>query len=124
MALGTPVVGATAFSASGGANVAVPYPTGLTATTQIFMFVGQKPSRTDRNTVNTPAGWTLVDNIDRVGGYGTTLGADTGNTSLYLFRKTTVTGTETGTQAVPSQISTLDRSVLYLVIPCTGLAGR
>jgi hypothetical protein len=100
MALGTPVAGTIAYSASGGTNVAVPYPTGLTANTAIFMFIGQKPSRDDRNTVNTPAGWTLVDNIDRVGGYGTTLGADTGNTSLYLFRKTTVTGTETGTQAV------------------------
>lgn len=100
MALGTPVVGGTAYSASGGTSVNVPYPTGLTANTAIFMFVGQKPSRDDRNTINTPAGWTLIDRIDRVGGYGTTLGTDTGNTSLALFRKTTVTGTETGSQTV------------------------
>jgi len=100
MALGTPVVGGTAYSASGGTSVAVPYPTGLTADTAIFMFVGQKPSRDDRNTINTPAGWTLIDRIDRVGGYGTTLGTDTGNTSLALFQKTTVTGTETGSQTV------------------------
>lgn len=100
MALGTPVAGTIAYSTAGGTTVNVPYPTGLTANTAIFMFVGQKPNRTDRNTINTPAGWTLIDRIDRVGGYGTTLGADTGNTSLALFRKTTVTGTETGNQAV------------------------
>ncbi len=100
MALGTPVVGGTAYSAAGGASVNVPYPTGLTANTAIFMFVGQKPDRENSGAVTTPTGWTLVDSLLNAGGYGTTLGADTGNTSLFLFRKTTVTGTETGNQTV------------------------
>jgi hypothetical protein len=98
MAFGTPVVGGTAFS--GGTSVAVAYPTGLTATTAILMFIGQKPTTANGGTVTTPTGWTLVDELTGAGGYGTTLGTDTGNTNLRVYRKDVVTGTETGNLTV------------------------
>ncbi len=100
MALGTPVVAATAYSASAGTSVAPAYPTGITAGDCLVMFVGQKPSTANGGTVTTPTGWTLQDSLTGAGGYGTTLGADTGNTNLYVYTKNTVTGAETGTLSV------------------------
>lgn len=98
MAFGTPVVGGTAFS--GGTSVAVAYPTGLTATTAILMFIGQKPTTANGGTVTTPTGWTLVDSLTGAGGYGGTTGTDVGNTNLFVYRKDVVTGTETGNLTV------------------------
>ncbi len=100
MALGTPVAAAAAYSASGGTSVAPAYPSGILATDAVLLFVGQKPSTANGGTVTTPTGWTLRDSLTAAGGYGTTLGADTGNTNLYAYTKDTVTGSETGTLSV------------------------
>ena len=100
MALGTPTAAAVAYSASGGTSVAPAYPTGLAAGDVIVMFVGQKPSTANGGTVTTPTGWTLQDSLTGAGGYGTTLGADTGNTNLFVYTKDTVTGSETGNLSV------------------------
>lgn len=100
MAFGTPVVGTTAYSASAGTSVAPAYPTGVLATDKLVLFVGQKPSTANGGTVTTPTGWTLRDSLTAAGGYGTTLGADTGNTNLFAYTKDTVTGGETGTLSV------------------------
>ena len=100
MAFGTPVVGATAYSASAGTSVAPAYPAGILATDQLVMFVGQKPAAANGGTVTTPTGWTLRDELTAAGGYGTTLGADTGNTNLRVYTKDTVTAGQTGTQSV------------------------
>jgi hypothetical protein len=56
------------------------------------MFVGQKPSSANGGTVTTPSGWTLVGQLTGAGGYGTTLGADTGNTNLRIYAKVAVAG--------------------------------
>jgi hypothetical protein len=100
MAFGTPVAAAVAYSASGGTSVSPAYPSGLTSTTQIVLIVGQKPSTANGGTVTTPSGWTLRDSLTGAGGYGTTLGADTGNTNLRFYTKDTVTGNETGNLSV------------------------
>ena len=101
MALGTPVAAAAAYSAAAGAtSVAPAYPTGIVATDALILFVGQKPTAANGGTVTTPAGWTLRDELTAAGGYGTTIGADTGNTNLRVYTKNTVAGTETGTLAV------------------------
>lgn len=90
----------TAADASGtaaaGTTVAPSYPTGITAGDVLVMFVGQKPATANAGTVTTPTGWTLQDSLTAAGGYGTTLGADTGNTNLFVYTKDTVTGAETG----------------------------
>lgn len=100
MAFGTPVAAAVAYSASGGTSVSPAYPSGLTSTDQIVLIVGQKPSTANGGTVTTPSGWTLQDGLTGAGGYGTTLGADTGNTNLLFYTKDTVTGNETGNLSV------------------------
>lgn len=100
MALGTPVAGAAAYSAAAGTTVAPAYPAGISAGDALVMFVGMKPSTANGGTVTTPTGWTLQDSLTAAGGYGTTIGADTGNTNLWCFTKDTVTGSETGTLSV------------------------
>jgi len=98
MAFGTPVAGGIGLS--NGGTIGANYPTGLTSTTAILLFIGQKPNVANGGTVTTPTGWTLVDSLTGAGGYGATLGVDTGNTNLFVYRKDVVTGTETGTLTV------------------------
>jgi hypothetical protein len=63
--------------------------------------VATKPNPTaNTGTCTTPAGWTLRESLTGAGGYGATLGADTGNTNLWVFTKDTVTGSESGTLSV------------------------
>lgn len=100
MAFGTPVVGTAGYSAASGTSVAPSYPTGVTSTDQLILFVGQKPTTANGGTVTTPTGWTLREELTAAGGYGTTIGADTGNTNLRIYTKNTVAGTETGTLTV------------------------
>jgi hypothetical protein len=100
MALGTPVAGAAAYSASAGATVAPAYPAGILATDVVLLFVGQKPSTANGGTVTTPTGWTLREELTGAGGYGTTLGADTGNTNLRVYSWNTPVAGQTGTLSV------------------------
>lgn len=100
MAFGTAVVGTTAYSASGGTSVAPSYPASIVATDQLVMIIGQKPSTANSGTVTTPSGWTLREELTAAGGYGATLGADTGNTNLRIYTKDTVTAGLTGTVTV------------------------
>lgn len=101
MALGTPTDGGAAYSAgAGGTTVAPAYPASIAANDVLVLIVGQKPSTANGGTVTTPSGWTLRDSITGQGGYGATLGADTGNTNLFIYTKDTVAGTETGNLTV------------------------
>lgn len=100
MALGTPVDGGAAYSAASGTSVAPAYPAGISAGDVLVLIVGQKPSTANGGTVTTPTGWTLRSSLTGAGGYGATLGADTGNTNLFVYTKDSVTGSETGTLSV------------------------
>ncbi len=100
MALGTPVAGAAAYSAQNGTSVAPAYPSGILATDAVILFVGQKPSTANGGTVTTPTGWTLRDELTGAGGYGTTLGADTGNTNLRAYTWDSPVAGQTGTLSV------------------------
>ncbi len=100
MALGTPTDGGAAYSASGGTSVAPAYPAGIAAGDCLVLIVGQKPSTANGGTATTPSGWTLRESITGQGGYGATLGADTGNTNLFIYTKDTVAGNETGNLTV------------------------
>lgn len=93
------------YSANGGTSVAPAYPTGITTNSCLVLVVGQKPSSANGGTVTTPSGWTLQGSLTGAndgdtGGYTTTLGADTGNTNIFVYTKDTVAGTETGTLSV------------------------
>jgi hypothetical protein len=100
MALGTPVAGVAAYSAANGTSVAPAYPAGILATDVVLLFVGQKPSTANGGTVTTPTGWTLREELLAAGGYGTTLGADTGNTNLRVYSWDTPVAGQTGTRSV------------------------
>lgn len=101
MAFGTPTDGNFfTSSGTGGTTVTPAYPTGIAANDVLVLLVGMKPSVANGGSVTTPVGWTLIDSITGAGGYGATLGADTGNTNLYAYVKNTVTGTETGSLTV------------------------
>lgn len=100
MALGTPVAAAAAYSAQAGTTVTPAYPSGILATDVVLLFVGQKPSTANGGTVTTPTGWTLRDSLTAAGGYGTTLGVDTGNTNLFVYSWDTPVAGQTGTRSV------------------------
>ena len=91
--------GAVAYSASNGASVSPAYPASIVAGDLLVMIIGMKPSTANGGSVTTPAGWTPITSLTGAGGYGTTLGADTGNTNVFSFYKVAVGG-ETGTLAV------------------------
>lgn len=92
--------GALAYSGASATSVAPAYPTGITTKSVLLMVVGQKPTAANTDQVTTPSGWTLIASLIGAGGYGATLGNDTGNTNLYVFAKDTVAGTESGTVTV------------------------
>lgn len=100
MALGTPVAAAVAYSAQNGTSVSPAYPTGILASDVVLLITGQKPSTANGGTVTTPSGWTLREEILAQGGYGTTLGAGTGNTNLRIYSWNTPVAGQTGNLAV------------------------
>lgn len=100
MALGTPVDGGAAYSAAGGTTVTPAYPAGIVAGDVLALIVGMKPSTANGGTLSALTGWTVRDSLTAAGGYGTTLGADTGNTNLWILTKDTVAGNETGNLTV------------------------
>lgn len=118
MAFGTPVAGAAQYSASGGTTVAPAFPTGILASDAVLLFVGQKPSTANGGTVTTPTGWTLREEITGAGGYGTTLGADTGNTNLRVYSWNTPVAGQTGTLSVTLGVN--DVSWAFIVRVPTG----
>lgn len=100
MAITYQTPGATAYSAAGGASVAPTYPASIAAGDLLIMIVGLKPSVANSGVVGTPSGWSNIG-VGQVtgGGYGATLGADTGNTTIAAFSKTAAGG-ESGTVSV------------------------
>lgn len=91
--------GAIAYSAQNGTSVAPAYPASIAAGDMLILIIGMKPSTANSGSVTTPAGWTPVTSITGAGGYGSTLGADTGNTNLFVF-STKADGTESGSLTV------------------------
>jgi len=119
VAFGTPVAGAAAYSAAGGTTVAPAYPSGILATDAVLLFVGQKPSTPNGGTVTTPTGWTLREEITAAGGYGSTLGGDTGNTNLRVYSWNTPVAGQTGTQSITLAVN--DVSWAFIVrVPTSG----
>lgn len=115
MALGTPTDGGAAYSTQNGTSVSPAYPAGINAGDVLVLIIGQKPSTANRGTVSTPSGWTLQSDNLAAGGYGTTLGADTGNTNLFIYTKDTVTGAETGNLSVTVGTNNVCWGIIVLI---------
>ncbi len=71
---------------AGATSLALPWPTAgsVAGNVRNLVVVALKPGAANTGSVSTPAGWTLVDNFIG-GGYGATLGTDTGNVHIYVF---------------------------------------
>lgn len=102
MALGTPVAAAAAYSGTGGGanSVSPAYPSGILATDEVVLIIGQKPATANGGGIGTLTGWTLRESLTGAGGYGTTLGADTGNTNLYIYTWDSPVAGQTGNLTV------------------------
>jgi hypothetical protein len=120
MGLGPIKDGVAAYSAASGTTVAPLYPTGILASDAVLLFVGQKPTTANGGTVTTPTGWTLRDQLTAAGGYGATLGADTGNTNLRVYSWDTPVAGQTGSLTV----SLSDNNVSWAFIVSVGTTGR
>jgi hypothetical protein len=73
-------------ASSGNLNLISPsYPSSVASGNLVVLIIGQKPSLANTGTVITPEGWTPITSLTGAGGYGTTLGVDTGNTNVYAY---------------------------------------
>jgi hypothetical protein len=92
--------GTLAVSAQAGTSISVAYPASAAEGEKLILILGMKPSTANSGSVTTPAGWTLVGSLTAAGGYGTTLGADTGNTNLFVYERTVPAGGLSGSLTV------------------------
>ncbi len=91
--------GAFAYSAASGTSVAPAYPASVASGNLLVLIIGMKPTTANGGTVTTPSGWTLITSLTGAGGYGATLGADTGNTNIFAYYKVAAGG-ESGSLTV------------------------
>lgn len=97
-----------AYSASNGTTISVSLASGITSGDGLVMIVGMKPSSANLGAVETPSGFSTVAVLTGAGGYGSTLGADTGNTHLYGFFKTA-----DGSESSPVTVTVSTNSVAW-----------
>jgi hypothetical protein len=90
--------GGVAYSSQNGTSVSPAYPSSIAAGDMLVLFVHQKPSSVGAATCTTPSGWTSKGGVVG-GGYGATLGIDTGDTRLNTYYKVAA-GTESGSLTV------------------------
>ncbi len=78
-----------------GTGICPAHPASVAVNDILIVVIGMKPSTANSGSVTTPSGWTAITNGSLVGagGYGTTLGIDTGNTNVFSFYRTAL-GTE------------------------------
>ncbi len=93
-----------------------PYPGNTGSIAQgdlLILMIGMKPATANGGSVATPTGWTPLASRTAEGGYGSTLGVDTGNTNLYTFYKV-AEGTESAAGSLA--VTTADYDVTWAVI--------
>ena len=100
MALTIQSPGTLAVSAQNGTSISVAYPAGAVEGEKLLLIIGMKPSTANSGSVTTPDDWALVGSLTAAGGFGTTLGADTGNTNLFVFERTVPAGGLSGSLTV------------------------
>lgn len=97
-----------AGAAYGTTGPSIPYPTGMVSGDLMVLISGQKPATAGGGVVTDPSGWSLAGSLLNAGGYGATLGADTGDMNLRVWTKT-ATGSESGTFTLTAS----DSSVVF-----------
>jgi hypothetical protein len=84
---------------STGSTIGPIHPSSIAAGNLLILIVGQKPATANGGGVTTPSGWTLLTSLTGAGGYGATLGENTGNTNIFAYYKIAAGG-ETGALTV------------------------
>jgi hypothetical protein len=126
-AAASPPTTAVTFGAIGTAGTltnttshAVNYPSGITAASKLYLFMTGVSSTAATEFAITGGGWTLVGT--REGGSGASYAADVGNRRVSVFRKDTVSGSESGSITVTlagSATNTIFGSIVRFEVPST-----
>lgn len=98
----------------GTAVICADHPAAVAANDLLVTIIGMKPSVANSGSVATPPGWTAVPggSLTGAGGYGGTLGADTGNTNVFSFYKV-ATGNESGEQCFDLTTNSISWAQMY-----------
>ena len=94
------------------------YPASVAAGDLLILIIGMKPSVANSGSVTAPEGWTLITSLTGAGGYGTTLGADTGNTNVFAYYKV-AEGNETGSLRVRLTTNSIAWAQMYRLTNAT-----
>lgn len=116
MPFGTPSTNGIVY---GSGALTPPYPNGVLSSDVVLLFIGQKPGTANGGSVTTPTGWTLREQLTGAGGYGTTLGIDTGNTNLFIYSWNTPVAGQTG-QLIVSLSDSNSAWAFIVRIPTSG----
>ena len=100
-------------------TIAPAYPASITQGNMLVLLIGMKPSTANSGSVATPEGWTAITSLVGAGGYGATLGVDTGNTNVFAFYKV-AEGTETGSLLVRLSTINVAWAQIYRLTNATG----
>lgn len=95
----------------------VNYPTGITSTDALYLFMSGMSGTAGTQFAITGGGWTLIGTLE--GGSGATYGIDVGNRRVSIYRKDTVTGSESGniTVTLTGTSNTIFGSIIRVSAP-------
>lgn len=109
-------------TSSSATNIDVSYPGSIAAGDLLVLIAGMKPSTENTGSISNPSGWT-AQLAGFGGGYGTTLGADTGNTYQRVATKEAA-GTESGTLSVSMSGADVSWAIILRIASSTGGSAR
>jgi hypothetical protein len=109
---------AGAVSDSNVTSIDPAYPASVAAGDLLILIIGMKPSAANSGSVATPESWTLITSATGQGGYGATLGGDTGNTNVFAYYKV-AEGNETGSLRVRLTTNNISWAQMYRLTNAT-----
>jgi hypothetical protein len=109
---------AGAVSDSNVTSIDPAYPAGVAAGDLLVLIIGMKPSAASSGSVATPESWTPITSLTGAGGYGATLGGDTGNTNVFAYYKI-AEGNETGSLRVRLTTNNISWAQMYRLTNAT-----
>jgi hypothetical protein len=109
---------AGAVSDSNVTSIDPAYPAAVAAGDLLILIIGMKPSAANSGSVATPESWTPITSLTGAGGYGATLGGDTGNTNVFAYYKI-AEGNETGSLRVRLTTNNISWAQMYRLTNAT-----
>ncbi|MFY9316581.1 MAG: DUF6701 domain-containing protein [Burkholderiales bacterium] len=102
-------------------KVCAAHPASVASGDLLVTIIGMKPSVANSGSVTTPSGWTAVSggSLTGAGGYGGTLGVDTGNTNVFSYYRV-ATGIESGERCFTLANNNISWAEMYRYSSTTG----